>query len=107
MGKRIEEVIPEPSRQLVQQNYHRAIRENRVVRWEETTTYPNGTLVAEVSIAPVLSPDGIFDRPGAQAVMEFDRQVIASGAVCMVEDTVTATGITRTFQSSRDADSMT
>ena len=59
LGKRIEEVIPEPSRQLVQQNYHRAIRENRVVRWEETTTYPNGTLVAEVSIAPVFSPDGI------------------------------------------------
>ena len=58
IGKRIDEIIPEPSRTLVLANYRRAIEEKRLVCWEETSTYPVGTLVGEVSVAPVFSEDG-------------------------------------------------
>jgi len=35
VGKRIEEVIPKTSVQMVLNNSRRAIEENRIVRWEE------------------------------------------------------------------------
>jgi len=59
VGKRIEEVIPETSVRLVLDNYKKAIEENRIVRWEETSVYPAGEKLGEVSIAPVLNEKGI------------------------------------------------
>jgi len=55
VGKRIEEVIPETSVRLVLDNYKKAIEENRIVRWEETSVYPAGEKIGEVSITPVLN----------------------------------------------------
>ncbi len=59
VGKRIEEVIPELSVQLVLDNYRKAIMANRIVRWEETSVYPSGEKIGHVSIAPVLNEKGI------------------------------------------------
>jgi len=59
VGKRIEEVIPETSVRLVLDNYKKAIKENRIVRWEETSVYPSGEKIGDVSIAPVLNEKGI------------------------------------------------
>jgi PAS domain S-box-containing protein len=59
VGKRIEELIPESSIQLVVDNYRKAIRENRIVRWEETSVYPSGEKIGDVSIAPVVDEEGI------------------------------------------------
>jgi PAS domain S-box-containing protein len=58
VGRFVEDVIPEPSRSLVLANYRRAIAERRTVRWEEVTTYPTGQKVGEVSITPVIEPNG-------------------------------------------------
>ncbi|HEY5950134.1 MAG TPA: PAS domain-containing protein [Kofleriaceae bacterium] len=58
VGRFVDEVIPEPSRTLVINNYRRAIAERRTVRWEEVTPYPTGTKVGEVSITPVIEPNG-------------------------------------------------
>ncbi len=59
VGKPIEEVIPEPSVRMVRDNYKRAIEENRIVRWQETSEYPAGVKIGEVSIAPVFNDDGV------------------------------------------------
>jgi PAS domain S-box-containing protein len=59
VGRRVEEVIPEPSLSLVLDKYATAIREAQTVRWEETTRYPTGDRVGEVSVTP------IFDAGGA------------------------------------------
>jgi PAS domain S-box-containing protein len=53
VGRLVQEIIPEPSLTLVLTKYAEAIREKRVVRWEETSDYPTGRLVGEASIAPV------------------------------------------------------
>ncbi len=58
IGKRVDEVIPEPSLTLALEKYSEAIRERRVVRWEETSEYPKGRLTGEVSIAPVFNEAG-------------------------------------------------
>jgi PAS domain S-box-containing protein len=62
VGKRIEEVIPKPSIFMVRDNYKKAIRENKTIRWEETSTYPAGEKVGRVSITPVLNEKGICKR---------------------------------------------
>ena len=59
VGKRVDEVIPEPALTLVLGNYETAIREKRIVRWEETSDYPTGRLTGEVSVAPVFDHVGI------------------------------------------------
>jgi PAS domain S-box-containing protein len=59
VGKCIAEVIPEPSIQLVRDNYRKAIREKRTVRWEETSVYPAGEKIGDVTIAPVVNEEGI------------------------------------------------
>jgi PAS domain S-box-containing protein len=59
VGKRVEEVIPETSVQMVLDNYKKAIEENRIVSWEETSVYPTGEKIGNVSIAPVLDEKGI------------------------------------------------
>jgi PAS domain S-box-containing protein len=53
VGKRVDEVIPESSLTLTLEKYGQAIRERKVVRWEETSDYPKGRLIGEVSLAPV------------------------------------------------------
>ena len=59
VGKRIEEVIPEPSVGTVKDNYITAINESRIARWEETSEYPAGIKAGEVSIAPFYDDIGI------------------------------------------------
>ena len=58
VGKTINEVIPEPSLQLVRSNYEQAIREKRIVYWEEISQYPAGLKTGIVSIAPVFDDKG-------------------------------------------------
>ena len=52
VGRRVDEVIPEPSLTFVLGKYAEAIREKRFVRWEETSDYPTGRLTGVISIAP-------------------------------------------------------
>ena len=59
IGKRIEEVIPEPSVLMVKDNYKKAIKENRTIRWEETTEFPAGVKVGEVIARPFFDDKGI------------------------------------------------
>ena len=58
IGKRVDEVIPEPSLSLVLEKYQQAISEQRYVSWEETTTYPNGELVGFVNVLPICDESG-------------------------------------------------
>ncbi len=62
VGKTINEVIPEPSLQLVRSNYEKAIREKRIVYWEETSQYLAGLKTGIVSIAPVFDDKGNCTR---------------------------------------------
>jgi PAS domain S-box-containing protein len=59
IGRKVNEVIPEPSLTLVLEKYRQAIEEKAIVRWEETTTYPRGQVTGEVSIAPIFDSIGI------------------------------------------------
>ena len=58
IGKRVDEVIPEPALTQVTERYAEAISGKRAVRWEETSQYPTGTLTGEVTIAPVFDEAG-------------------------------------------------
>lgn len=58
VGKLVSEVIPEPSLTLVLDRYARAIRQRSIVRWEETSLYPKGRLIGEVSVAPIFDQNG-------------------------------------------------
>jgi PAS domain S-box-containing protein len=58
VGKNIAAIIPESSLGQVLQNYRRAIKQKTIVRWEETSDYAAGSLVGEVSVAPVFDETG-------------------------------------------------
>jgi PAS domain S-box-containing protein len=58
VGKQVNEVIPEPSLTMVLGKYKLAIDENRIIQWEETSDYPTGQLIGEVSIAPYFDEKG-------------------------------------------------
>jgi|GEM_PF-2877911 len=58
IGKTVSEIIPEPSLSLVLGKYRQAIESKTIVRWEETSNYPAGTVTGEVSIAPVFDTEG-------------------------------------------------
>ncbi|MBM3944373.1 MAG: PAS domain S-box protein, partial [SAR202 cluster bacterium] len=58
IGKRVEEIVPEPGLTEVLQNYGLAIQEKRVVRWEGWGDYPAGRLVADAAVAPVFDDNG-------------------------------------------------
>ena len=58
VGKKVNEVIPEPSLSMVLGKYRQAIEEKTIVRWEEISDYPNGRLTGEVSVAPVIDDAG-------------------------------------------------
>ena len=53
VGQVVDEVIPEPSLSLVQVKYREAVTTGKVMRWEETTTYPAGVRCGEVQISPI------------------------------------------------------
>jgi PAS domain S-box-containing protein len=53
IGKRVQEVVPEPGLSIVLKKYAEAIREKKIVKWEETSVYPTGLLVGDISIAPL------------------------------------------------------
>jgi len=58
VGKLIEEVIPEASVSMVRENYKKAISLKKVIRWEETSLYPAGLKIGDVSVAPVFNAKG-------------------------------------------------
>lgn len=58
VGKRIEEVIPEPAHALVLGKYREAIQTGQTMRWEEISIYPTGKKVGEVSVAPMFDANG-------------------------------------------------
>ena len=58
VGKRVNDVIPEPSLTLALGKYGQAVREKGLVRWEETTDYPVGRVTGEVSVAPAFDEGG-------------------------------------------------
>jgi PAS domain S-box-containing protein len=58
VGRRVDEIIPEPSLSLVLDKYRRAIFEGRAVRWDEVTEYPAGTRFGEVTVTPVFESSG-------------------------------------------------
>lgn len=58
IGRRVNEVIPEPSLGLVLARYDHAIQSGHAVFWEEESSYPAGTKHGEVMVAPVRNGDG-------------------------------------------------
>jgi PAS domain S-box-containing protein len=62
IGRRVDDVIPEPSLSLALGKYRQAITEKTLVSWEETTVYPTGKHTSLVSIMPILGIDGTCKR---------------------------------------------
>lgn len=58
VGKYVDEIIPQPSLKMAQENYKKAILDKKNVRWEEVSDYPGGQLIGEVSIAPLFDEKG-------------------------------------------------
>lgn len=58
VGKRVEDVIPEPSLSIVLRKYAAAVADGRRVQWEDVTPYPAGTRYGEVTVAPILDGEG-------------------------------------------------
>ena len=63
IGRKVHEIIPEPSLFLVLEKYRQAIEEKTIVRWEETSSYPTGQLTGEVSVAPIFDTAGNCTTP--------------------------------------------
>jgi PAS domain S-box-containing protein len=62
VGKFVDEVIPEPSLSMVLSHYRTAMRERRIVRWEEVTPYPAGKKYGLVSITPIVDAEGACEK---------------------------------------------
>ena len=58
VGKYVQDIIPEPSLSLVLAHYRQAAETRQRVVWVETTDYPTGQLIGEVSVTPVLDEAG-------------------------------------------------
>ena len=54
IGRRVEEIIPEPSLGMVLKHYAQAIDSGLPVRWQEISTYPSGTRHGEITVAPIV-----------------------------------------------------
>lgn len=94
VGRFVDEILPEPSLTLVLSHYRTAIAEQRTVRWEEVSTYPAGRKYGQVSVTPLVDPDGrcrtligtvhdITLEARARALQAMEKNVlemIASGA---------------------------
>lgn len=57
-GRLVNEIIPEPSLTMVLEKYKEAIQIKTVVQWEETSDYPAGRLIGDVSVVPVFTEAG-------------------------------------------------
>ena len=53
VGRYVDDVIPEPSLDLVLEKYAQAVATGEQVKWQETTNYPTGRVTGEVCITPV------------------------------------------------------
>jgi PAS domain S-box-containing protein len=58
VGKYVKDIIPEPSLSLVLANYRQAMETKQRVVWLETSDYPTGQLIGEVSVTPVFGEAG-------------------------------------------------
>lgn len=58
VGRLVNEVIPEPSLSVALRKYRKAVEENSIVRWEETSDHPTGRFIGDVSISPVVDDKG-------------------------------------------------
>jgi PAS domain S-box-containing protein len=56
IDRQVNDVFPEPETALDQ--FRRAIRDKRIVRWEDTSEFPRGPLTGEVSVTPVFDALG-------------------------------------------------
>ncbi len=53
IGKAASSIIPPASWPMVNEKYLQAIRENKMIQWEETSEYPTGIRTGIVSVTPV------------------------------------------------------
>ncbi|OWP64162.1 hypothetical protein CDA63_05390 [Hymenobacter amundsenii] len=58
VGSFVQDIIPEPSLTLVRSKYAEAVRTRQPVVWQETTDYPTGRLIGEITITPVFNEAG-------------------------------------------------
>lgn len=58
VGKRMQEVVPQASQTLVLKHYRQAVRTRQCVTWAEVSQYADGERHGEVSITPILNPQG-------------------------------------------------
>jgi PAS domain S-box-containing protein len=59
IGRKVNEIISEPSLTKVLEKYRQAIKEKTIVHWEETSDYPTGQLTGDVSVVPIFEKTGI------------------------------------------------
>ena len=59
VGSLVRDVIPQPSHDMVLNNYREAIRSGQTVRWEEVSVYPAGRRVGEVAVTPLYDANGV------------------------------------------------
>jgi len=62
IGRRVDEVIPQPSLGIVLEHYARALANGQPEYWEEVSAYPAGKRFGEVMVAPVRDPSGRFTQ---------------------------------------------
>lgn len=62
VGKSVKDIIPQPALDMVQEKYRMAIREKRIVQWEEVSKYPAGVKTGIVSVNPVFDRNGVCTR---------------------------------------------
>jgi PAS domain S-box-containing protein len=98
VGKRVNDVIPEPSLTMVLEKYQQAVEKKAAVFWEETSDYPTGRLTGEVSLAPVLDNQGncsylvgsvhdITERKRSEATLRESQErfrIVADAAPVMI-----------------------
>ncbi|MDE1887395.1 MAG: PAS domain-containing protein, partial [Gammaproteobacteria bacterium] len=88
VGQPVQAVIPEPSLAQVLKHYRQAIREKRVIHWDETSEYSTGIKHGEVVVMPVFNSQGactelvgrvhdITERKQHELVLERQRNLYA------------------------------
>lgn len=58
VGKTIREIIPADERDRILEKYREVIATKRMLKWEESTRYPAGTVISEVSVTPMFDDTG-------------------------------------------------
>ena len=59
VGAFVHDVIPLLSRNLVLNNYRKAIQSGQTVRWKEVSFYPTGRKIGEVAVTPLYDSNGV------------------------------------------------